>query len=873
MRYVLILGLLLIASNAAFAQDTLSKSQKIKSLIQTYFEETGKQIIISDKDLSTLKLPKSEFEITQLPELLIEDIPYQYFEFKDLYIIVYPESVKETIRNNGNKESTLRKTFTIKGIIKDDELKSSIPGALFSIPQIGLGIVTSEKGEFEISVPGGTYLGYFSAGGKITERKIIRVYQDMSLEVNLFDSMNELELVTVFDRPIDSNVSGTLSGVSKIEIENLKLLPPLLGEVDVIKGIMLLPGVSSTGEGSSGFNVRGGGIDQNLILLDGAPVFNPTHLFGFFGIFNQDAIRSADLYKGDIPANFGGRISSVLDIQSKPGQKEKWDYTGGLGLLSLRFGTSGPLSKNTQIRITGRSAFPNWIIKQIPNTQLQNSSTYFHDGNVRVDKHINSKNSLALSIYSSNDYFKFGADTTYNWNTNLASLTWTSIISNKINSDINLTYSGYDYKILGSYTNQEYNLTSNIKYYGIKQILLYNLEKLGDIKVGYQISNYRLGLGNIYPTRDESIIPKIEIPDEHGLEAGAFLEIPFKINEKIQFQGGARFSTFLSLGPKEQMVYQEGKPKDQETIIDTIFYQSGKIIKRYSGIEPRLAVRHLISESFSIKTSINRSLQYIHLLSNNFAAAPVDLWKLSDKYTKPQEVWQYAMGLYKNFKKNTIETSVEFYYKSMGSILEYKDGANLILNPTLETDLVSGNGYAYGTEFLIKKNTGKTNGWISYTYSRSLRRVNTPEGIQINEGDFFPSNWDSPHDITIVGNHQPKRRISINATFNYRTGRPITLPNGLYYIDGVPVIDYQERNQSRIPDYHRLDLGLTYYLYSKKTSTYKSYISLSIYNAYGRKNAFSWFFQPSQESAIPKSYRLSVIGTVVPSITYNFSIR
>lgn len=312
---------------------------------------------------------------------------------------------------------------------------------------------------------------------------------------------------------------------------------------------------------------------------------------------------------------------------------------------------------------------------------------------------------------------------------------------------------------------------------------------------------------------------------------------------------------------------------EPETITDTVYYNSGEVIQSYGGLEPRFTLRYAFTEDFSLKASVNRSIQYLHLLTNNFASAPVDLWKLSDSYVQPQKAWQYALGLYKNLKQNTIETSLELYYKDMPSIVEYRDGAELFLNPTLETELVMGTGYAYGSEFMVKKNGGKINGWISYTYSRTLRKVVAEYGEPINNGDYFPANWDQPHDLTVVATWQPVKRVSFNATFNYRTGRPITLPSGIYDIGGEIVIDYQERNQARIPDYHRLDLGATYYFYQKKNSDFRSYITFSLYNAYGRRNAFSWFFQPTPEMGIPKSYRLAVIGTMIPSVTYNFSIR
>ena len=830
--------------------------------------------MILESDISELNIQEPP-SIEQLPELLTGGVPFSFFAFLDKYVIIYPDYLKEKYKSDPqySSEAAEKRSFELSGIIRDNELKIVLSGALFSIPQLEIAVQTDIKGRFSVQVPEGTYIGYFSSMGKQTEQKIIKVYREQQLEVTLFESVSELDLVTVTDRAINANVMSTLPGATRMPMEQLKLLPPLLGEVDVVKSMLLLPGVSTVGEGASGFNVRGGGVDQNLILMDGTPVFNPSHMFGFFSIFNQDAVNDATIYKGDIPAQYGGRLSSVLDIRTQPGDTDEWSLNGGVGFLSSRLGGKGPISDKTQLMATARAAYPTWVLRKIPNPSVSGSSTNFLDGNLRIDHKINERNSLVLSAYTSTDFFKFDSDTAYTWQTNLASLKWKSYFGEDLGSEINLSYSGYRYSVVGERIPLDFELNSSIDYFGLQQQFEWSGERLEGLQFGYQVGSYQMGMGHLEASSEGSLVNPELIQDEQGIEGAVYFQMPWKISDKLEGQAGLRYSHFAAMGPKEVHLYEPGLPMTSQTIIDTVDYNSGELIKSYGGFEPRFTLRYAFAEDFSVKASVNRSIQYLHLLTNNFAAAPVDIWKLSDGYIQPQKAWQYALGLYKNLKQNTIETSLELYYKDMPSIVEYRDGAELFLNPTLETDLVMGTGYAYGSEFMVKKNGGKVNGWISYTFSRTLRKVVPDFGEPINNGEYFPANWDQPHDLTVVATWQPVKRMSFNATFNYRTGRPITLPSGIYDIGGDIVIDYQERNQARIPDYHRLDLGATYFFYQKKNSNYRSYITFSLYNAYGRRNAFSWFFQPTPEMGIPKSYRLAVIGTVIPSVTYNFSIR
>ncbi|MCH7401608.1 TonB-dependent receptor domain-containing protein [Belliella kenyensis] len=876
MKKILTILFLIVINGFAFAQNEQSQVEFFKDLVYRYESKTGIRVLFHTNDLSGLNKISYSDNSDDILDKIIANTQFSYFIIGNKYAVIYPKRLREDYqkrRTNGTKSKS-GQAHKVTGIIRDNESKTLLPGALITIPELELGEQADEKGEFSATLPEGTYIAYFSSLGKETDRKIIRVYQDLKLDVTLFESTSELEMVTVTDRAIDYNVKSTSMGLNRVSIEELKLLPPLLGEVDVMKGMLMLPGVTTVGEGASGFNVRGGGVDQNLILMDGVPVFNPSHMFGFFSIFNQDAIKEADLFKGDIPAKYGGRLSSVLDVKTKSGNPKKWVGEGGIGLLSSRLGINGPISKNTQIMTTGRYAYPDWIMHRIPNAQLKVSSTYFYDVNFRIDHQLNDKNGLSLSLYKSQDYFRFGSDTAYTWQSDLASLKWNSIWGENLASDLTLGYSGYKYSVLGEIPPLDFELLSDIQYLGLHHDFEWFGEKFEGFEFGYQVNQYLMGMGELNPISQNSLVIPRSIQSERAIESGIFAQYPIKINNELEAQLGLRYSGFFALGQRDVYKYEEGAAREIERIQDTISYRKGEVYQRYSGWEPRVALRYNVGENGSLKASINRSIQYLHLLSNNFASAPVDLWKLSDNYVKPQESWQYALGAYRNFDHDRIETSFEVYYKDFQSLLEYRDGAQLILNPALETSLVMGRGHAYGGELLVKKKSGKLNGWVSYAFSRTMRIIESEfEEEVVNQGNYFPANWDQPHDLNVLLNYKPLRRVSFSATFNYRTGRPITLPSSIYNIDGSIVVDYQERNQARIPDYHRLDLGVTFDGNQKRESHYKSNITIAFYNVYARRNPFSWFFQPDMAGSVPRSYRLAVIGTIIPSITYNFTFR
>ncbi|MBT0812152.1 TonB-dependent receptor [Litoribacter ruber] len=866
-----------LSFSSLFAQHITDEKEKdfIKA-VQLLESSTGIKVLFRKDYLRRLNLEQEQFSVSmELLDQVTENTSMSYFLIEDAYAVIYPRAMRDRyLAGRARRRADPTALHQFQGRIMDEETGLPIPGALMYIPSMELGITTDERGRFSTDLPEGTHVAVFSAMGKETERRIIRAYDPVEMSISLFESMTQMDEFIVTDRSIDHNVRSIELGVNRLNISELKLMPPLLGEVDIIRSIQLLPGVSTVGEGASGFNVRGGGVDQNLILMDGAPIFNPSHMFGFFSIFNADMVENVALHKGDIPANYGGRLSSVLDVTMQEGSREKMKAEGGIGFLSSRLKLEGPVNKNTTVAVAGRVAYPNWIMHRIRSSTLQSSSSYFYDGNIKINHQINDRNNLKLSGYASNDYFRVGADTAYSWQTHLASLKWSSIISESLASDLTVAYSNYTYSVEGTGAPLQFQMQSDIDYMGIDHNFEWNQSDHANFIFGYNVSHYAMGMGAMEPTTENSTILPEVIPTERGLEAALFATSEIFLTDKWAAQLGLRYSNFFALGPNETGMYEEGQPRNQNTFIGNRTYENNEVITRYGGLEPRLGIRFATGENSSLKLSFNRNLQYIHLLSNTMASAPVDLWKLSDYHVGPQESLQYALGYYQNFKENIIESSVEVYYKDFPNILEFKDGATLLMNPNLEQELLGGIGHAYGAEFFLKKRHGKLTGWISYGFSRTMRQVVSEfEEETINQGEFFPSNWDQPHDLSVVATYQLTRRLSFSGNFNYRSGRPITLPTSIYTINDNIVIDYSHRNQGRIPDYHRMDLSLTYDGNQRKSSTYKSNVTLALYNVYARRNPFSWFFSPTGAGTVPRSYRLAVIGTMIPSVTYNFQFK
>jgi hypothetical protein len=769
----------------------------------------------------------------------------------------------------GTRGANNKSTATIAGYIRSLKTGEPVIGASVLIEKPLIGVATDGNGYYSITLPKGTQqLRIRSIGMKSIDRNIL-LHSDGKLNIDMDEDVLPLKEVVV-ESEKDERVMGLQMGLEKIDIKTMKQIPVALGEVDILKAVLTLPGVQSVGEATVGFNVRGGATDQNLILFNDATIYNPSHLFGFFSAFNADLIKNVELYKSGIPAEYGGRISSVLDISTREGNKRKWSGSGGISPITGRFALEGPIIKDkSSFLIGGRSTYSDWLLKKIPSSNFQNSKASFYDLNLAITHEINSKNNLYISGYISNDRFKLQGDTTYSYNNKAASLKWRHIFTNKFLGTLTTSYSGYDYNITSSKNPANaFDLSYTIDQLNAKADFNYFLSSRHTIGFGAGIIRYKLAPGSLQPSSNESLVVPDVLENEQALESSVYVGDNFEVTPQLSVYGGLRYSFFQNIGPRNLFVYQPGSTKDVSTIIDTLSIGSGKKISNSSGPEIRLSARYSISRNTSVKLSYNRLRQYIQMLSNTTAIAPTDIWKLSDPYVKPLIGDQISVGYYHSMKKS-FEFSVEAYYKIMHNFLDYKGGAELILNHHIETDILNADGKAYGVELLVKKTSGKINGWFSYTYSRSLLKTAGETSIEtINRGEYYPSNYDKPHAVNFIGNYKFNRRFSMSLNMVYSTGRPITLPIAKYNLNGSGRLLYSDRNQYRIPDYFRTDFSLNIEGNHKIKKLAHSSWSLSVYNLTGRRNAYSVYF--NSENGVVKGYKLSIFGSAIPTITYNF---
>lgn len=774
-------------------------------------------------------------------------------------------------RTNRDAGSPIRPgRSTINGYVRNVASGEPIVGAAVYIENPRLGTVTDQFGSYAITLPRGRHdLKLRSIGLKDARRRIV-IYGDGKFDIEMEDDVIALKEV-VIEAEKDANIAGIQMGQERVDIKSIKQVPTALGEADLLRVIQTLPGVKTVGESSTGLNVRGGATDQNLILYNDAPIYNSSHLFGFFSAFNPDMIKSAELYKSAIPARFGGRLSSVLDVQTRDGNKKKFIGSGGIGLLTGRLTLEGPLIKDKTSFIIGvRTTYSDWLLKQLQNASFQKSQAQFYDLNLHVTHDFNEKNTIYLTGYMSRDRFRLNSDTSYRYQNQIATLKWKHVFTNKLYSVYTASYSGYKYSV----SSEKNPLTAYQLDFAINQSQLkadFNFYPTNQHAVDFGISatHYNLSPGNFQPKGNESLIVPDVVANEKGLESAVYIGDRFDINPKLSISGGLRYSLYTYLGPHSVYQYVPGLPKAVNNIADTLTYANNQPIKTYHGPEYRFSLRYSLSSSASVKASFNRTRQYIQMLSNTTVISPTDIWKLSDPNIAPQIGDQYAVGLYKNNRTNTVEMSVEAYYKTMQNMLDYRSGATLILNHHIETDVVSAQGKAYGVEFLVKKMTGKLNGWLSYTYSRTLLRTNGQIGSDvINKGEYYPSSYDKPHDVTMIGNYKINRRFSLSLNFTYSTGRPITLPVAKYAVDNSLRLLYSERNQYRIPDYYRADFAMNIEGNHKVRKLAHSSWTLAVYNLTGRHNAYSVYFK--SENGVINGYQLSIFGQPIPSITYNF---
>ncbi len=765
--------------------------------------------------------------------------------------------------------------LTISGYIKDAGNGEGLIGVSIYVKETGTGAVTNSYGFYAVTIPPGAYNLVISYVGYARQTKTVDLTErNIRLDLELSQEGKQLDEVVVSTNREDDNVKNIEMSVNQIDVKTLKRIPALLGEVDVIRSIQLLPGVSTVGEGATGFNVRGGSIDQNLVLLDEAPVYNSSHLFGFFSVFNPDAVKDVKLIKGGIPANYGGRIASILDVRLKEGNAKKPELNGGLGLIFSRLSYERPLFKGKgSFIVAARRSYADILAQPFLNSDLKGAKFYFYDLTAKGNYHINDKNTVFLSGYLGRDVF--GSDFGFNWGNTTLSARWNHVFSDRLFLNTTAYYSNYDYSLNTDLKqkkpNDYFRTDSRIVDYSLKPDFSLFLGK-NTISFGGQviIHDFQPGMAT---AASAGSVRTFGLANKHALESALYVANEQQVTPQLQLQYGLRYSLFNYVGPGEAYTFQTDVPVGtRREVITTVAYRGGDVIKTYGNWEPRFAAKYDLTDNSSLKLSYNRLAQYIHLISNTTASTPLDVWTTSTNNVKPQIADQIAGGYFKNFGHTgrEFEASVEVYYKWLQNQIDYIDGASLILNKYLEGDLLSGKGRAYGAEFFVKRNTGVINGWISYTLAKTERQVNG-----INNNNWYPTRFDKRHTLTSVLLYDPPaaKRWNFSATFTLASGTPATFPTNRFEYEGyvVPQNTDNSRNNYRIPAYHRLDLAATLQGRKRPGKKKEDNWVFSIYNVYARKNAFSVYFQPNADnSRVTEAIRYSVFATLIPSVTYNF---
>lgn len=765
--------------------------------------------------------------------------------------------------------------FILSGTITDLQNNETLFGVNVIIVEQKTGTTTNEYGFYSISLPKGTYTIQISYLGYQTINETIVLDKNIRKNFSLSEASQQLNEVILTDRKVKAEIRKPEMSVNKLSIQEIKEMPVILGEVDIIKSLLTLPGVTNAGEGQSGFNVRGGSADQNLILLDEATIYNSSHLFGLFSVFNPDAIKDLKLYKGGIPARYGGRLSSVLDIYQKEGNSKQFHMNGGIGLISSRLMAEGPIVKDKgSFLIAGRGSYAHLFLKLTDN----NNSAYFYDLNTKISYKLNDNNSIYFSGYFGRDVFTLNETFVNTYGNSVLNLRWNHLFSEKLFSNMSFIYSDYYYGLELDFVGFLWN--SGIKNYNFRYDFKHYLSDKLKLTYGANAIYYDFNPGKIEPSRPDSGINAAQLDKKFAFESALYLDAEHQLTKNLTVSYGIRYSNFLRLGEQTLNIYENNQAVtfnsdfqiyESATPIGTVSYDRNETIASFDNWEPRLSASYALNDNQSIKASYNRMSQYLHLISNTQSPTPLDVWAPSDRFLKPQLLDQYAIGYFQNFKDDKYSLEVETYYKEIQNRVDYIDGANLIANEAIERVILNGRGRAYGIEILLRKNVGRISGWLSYTLARTEqqtpgRNANEPG---INNGNWYKTGFDKLHDLSLVGNYKLNEKWRFGATFAFQTGQPVTFPNGQYEYLGVSVPSFEARNNSRLPAYHHLDLAATLTPSKNKDRKWFAEWVFGIYNVYNRQNAASITFRQNENTARNEAIRLSIFG-IVPSVTYNF---
>lgn len=767
--------------------------------------------------------------------------------------------------------------FTLSGTITDFKNNETLIGVHIYIPALDIGTFTNKYGFYSLTLPSGAHQLEISYLGYQDVNEIIILEKDAKYNLSLHENNEELQEVIIKGNSNKINTRSPEMSVNKLSISAIKKMPVVLGEVDILKSILLLPGVTNAGEGASGFNVRGGGADQNLILLDEATIFNSSHVFGFFSVFNPDAVKNLKLYKGGIPARYGGRVSSVLDIYQKDGNSKEFHINGGLGLVSSRILAEGPIVKNKgSFLIGGRASYAHLFLK-LSEDQKDNAA-YFYDLNTKLSYKLNENNSLFLSGYFGRDVFKLNKIFMNTYGNSILNLRWSHLYSDKLFANLSLIYSDYYYGLNLNFVGFKWD--SGIKNYTVKYDFEHYISDKFKLSYGINGIYYEFNPGSISPLSDEFTINPQQLDKKYALSVSPYIDAENQLSSKLTVYYGLRYSMFYRLGTStinwyennnavvfnpEMQIYEKGTP------IATEHYSKNEVIKSYNNFEPRFSVSYQLNDDQAIKASYNRMAQYLQLISNTSSPTPLDVWMPSDNYIRPQIADQVALGYFRNFNNGAYSLETEVYYKKVKNRLDYIDGADLIANDAIEQVILNGRMRAYGLEIMLKKNEGKFNGWISYTLSKSEQQTpgRTPEETGINNGQWYNSAYDKMHNLAITSAYILNQRWSFGANFVLQSGQPVSYPNSQYEYLGITVPGYGLRNENRLPAYHHLDISATLSLEKNEKRKWKGEWVFSIYNLYNRQNAASINFRQNADTGNNEAIRTSIFG-IVPAVSYNF---
>ena len=849
----------------------------IDDILNVVFEKTNINFYLFEKNKIVLTLNstihKSTYRNIEVATNIKDTItkPQTVKESAPIYITRTRFSSNNKVVKIGKEDSgSNQKTYTLSGYVINSATKEPVNNMVILIKDKNIFTATNKKGFYSLNIPfGNNRIETVLLGFKKQSTNFI-IYNNGNYTFYVDESTENLDEV-VIEANAKKNVKNIVSGITQFKVEEIKLIPQVLGERDILKAATTLPGVTKAGEGSDGVNVRGGKTDQNLFLLDQSVLYNPTHFLGLFSAINPFTTSGFKIYKGNVPAEYGGRISSVFEMKTKNPTVDKFKGEASLGPVTSNVSIELPIVKDkSSLLFAVRGTYSNWMLKVIKNKSLNNSSASFFDAIGKYKHQFNENNSLSIAGYYSTDNYSIASDTTNTYQNKILSATWSHKFNNKSKGDLIVSNSGYLFDIdFDGKLNRNFNINYNINEYNLKLKMIYEYSKKHKFSYGASSKLYVVSPGEIKPKGPISLITPFSVQRDKALESAIYFSDEINLSKKLGLTFGVRYNMFSALGSSTQRIYDPLRPKSDASVIGTETYDKFEAYKTYTGLSFRFSSRYSFNDEFSVKLGLHNSQQFIHRLSNNTTATPTDIWKLSDLNIKPQEAIQASIGFFKNFNSNDYEISLEGYYKKYKNILNYKIGADFLLNKHLETEVLQGPGRSFGIELLMRKNIGKLNGWVSYTYSRSFLQLDGDFAEErINGGKEFPTNFDKPHNLNIIANYKLTKRFSLSSNLTFQSGRPITYPIGKYNSGGSEYLVYSDVNKFRIPNYFRLDIGFNAEGNHKLKKLAHSFWSFSIYNVLGKNNPNAIYFV-TKEGEI-KAYQSSIFSTPIPTITYNF---